>query len=108
MNAIHIIKHFKLLDVTIDSTTFHIRRDVVLKALRWLKKYNRHYHDIVIKEDNLDWMEGDNECDLDINIVFERQEEDAPQEKHNTHNETNTQHPSEFGRTCEPRRRQNR
>ena len=46
VNAIRISKHFKLKDGTIDSTTFRIRKDMVLKALHWLKKYNACYHNI--------------------------------------------------------------
>ena len=37
-----------------------IRREKVLNALRWLKKFNSEYKDINISEENLDWM-GDNE-----------------------------------------------
>jgi len=74
VNAIRIVKHFKLKDGTIDSTTFCIRKDMVLKALRWLKKYNSCYHNITIKEENMDWMEGDNERDLEVDLVIKETE----------------------------------
>ena len=35
-----------------------------MNALRWLKKYNRHYDDIVIAEENLDWMNGSEEAEI--------------------------------------------
>lgn len=38
---------------------YKVNRKRVLSALRWLKKYNREYTDIVIKEDNLAWMGGE-------------------------------------------------
>lgn len=41
--------------------TFKVRRDKVLNALRWLKKNNPFYKDIVIQESNLDWMKGKTE-----------------------------------------------
>ena len=37
---------------------FKVRKNNVLSALRWLTKYNTLYRDyeVVIKEENLDWM----------------------------------------------------
>lgn len=37
-------------------TSLRVNRDKVLTALRWLKKHNKFYQSIIIKEDNLDWM----------------------------------------------------
>ena len=33
----------------------------MLDALRWLKQHNKQYRDVVIAEENLDWMEGEEE-----------------------------------------------
>jgi hypothetical protein len=64
VNAIKIIRSYSKKDEfglqNID--TFIIRKDTVLRALRWLKKYHRWYrddHDVIIQESNLSWM-GDN------------------------------------------------
>jgi hypothetical protein len=47
--------------------SFSIRKDVVMNALRWLKKYHKWYRDdpdLVINEDNLSWMNGRDEADM--------------------------------------------
>ncbi len=36
----------------------------MLEALLWLKKHNLFYADISIKEDNLEWMQGEDEVSL--------------------------------------------
>ena len=41
---------------------FKVRRSKVLKALRWLKLHNIHYHDIIINESNFDWMNNAEEA----------------------------------------------
>jgi hypothetical protein len=33
----------------------------VLEALLWLKKHNPFYANVSIKEDNLEWMQGEDE-----------------------------------------------
>jgi hypothetical protein len=46
---------------------FVIRRDVVMRALKWLKKYHKWYRDdpdLRIEESNLDWMGDKNEAQL--------------------------------------------
>lgn len=48
-----------------NAKTFCIRKDKVLQALRWLKRYNPEYTDIQIEENNLSWMpNGENEAEL--------------------------------------------
>jgi hypothetical protein len=39
----------------------------VLEALIWLKKHNPHYSDISIRENNLDWMQGEEEVSIATN-----------------------------------------
>jgi len=61
VNAIKIIKSYKNLDShgIQDFDLFIIRRDVVLKALKWLKTFHKWYRDdpdLIIRESNLDWM----------------------------------------------------
>ena len=41
---------------SVHLTHLRVRRQKVLCALRWLKLHNVDYHDIQIKEENLDWM----------------------------------------------------
>ena len=69
VNAIKIIRSYSKKDEyglqSID--TFTIRKDVVLRALRWLKRYHRWYrddHDVIIQESNLSWMGGNVEASL--------------------------------------------
>ena len=40
---------------------FKIRRSKVLQALRWLQKYHAGYKNIVINEENLSWLNGEEE-----------------------------------------------
>lgn len=52
--------------------TFMIRREKVLRALRWLKKYHKWYRedsDLIIDESALDWMEGKEEAEF-TNIQY--------------------------------------
>lgn len=44
---------------------FTIRKDRVLEALYWLKRYNSVYQDIQIDESRLDWIGDDNKGHLD-------------------------------------------
>jgi Helitron helicase-like domain at N-terminus len=66
VQAVKVIKNFKLSDGSISSNTFRIRRPVVLAALRWLKKYNKQYSDIDICEDNLSWITNGDEQELPL------------------------------------------
>jgi len=75
INAIKIIRSYDSHDNhgIQDVDMFIIRRSVVLKALIWLKKYHKWYKedpDLVISENNLDWMEGQEErCLLGTSAV---------------------------------------
>ena len=69
VNAIKIIKSYTSKDCNgiQDCDVFMIRRDVVLKALKWLKVYHKWYRedpDVIINESNLDWMQGKCEASL--------------------------------------------
>jgi hypothetical protein len=72
VNAISVVKHFKAKDDSDgdgpSSLIFNIRKDKVLTALRWLKKYNKVYKDIEIQEANLGWMGDKEEMELDVKV----------------------------------------
>ncbi len=68
VNAISVVKHFKSKDDSPGSLVFRIRKDKVLEALRWLKRYNKVYRDIEIQEANLGWMGDKEEMDLDVAV----------------------------------------
>jgi phosphopantetheinyl transferase (holo-ACP synthase) len=62
----------------IDAKAFSVRREVVLKALKWLKEYNVLYKEIEIVEDNLNWIEGGVEQSLPyIDIIEESAEQET-------------------------------
>ena len=49
------------------ETSFFVRRKKVLEALTWLKKHHKWYRDddeLIICEENLSWMNGEDECEL--------------------------------------------
>ena len=50
------------------TQAFHVRKAKVGCALRWLKKYNSQYSDIVIDMTALDWLEGE-EGQMDCNTI---------------------------------------
>ena len=68
VNAISVVKQFKTKEDSPSSMVFRIRKDKVLQALRWLKKYNKVYKDIEIQETNLGWMGDKDEMDLDVAV----------------------------------------
>jgi hypothetical protein len=69
VSLIRVIKHFKVGDGEISSKSFSIRRQNVLDALHWLKRFNPLYNDIQINERNLDWIENQNEQQLPESIL---------------------------------------
>ena len=75
VNASSVVKHFKLKDDSPSSLVFRIRKDKVLQALRWLKRYNKVYKDIKIQESNMGWMGDKEEMDLDVAISISLEEE---------------------------------
>ena len=65
VNFIKVIKYFRnKLNHTEGTKTFMIRRNYVIRALIWLKKYNVEYKDITIDESNLNWMGDEEEKEL--------------------------------------------
>lgn len=48
---------------------FKVQRDKVLRALVWLKKHHIGYRDILIDENNLSWMNNENEMELSESVI---------------------------------------
>jgi hypothetical protein len=46
-----------------------VNRKNVLDALLWLKKHNPFYADVSLKEENLDWMQGEEEVSIATNVL---------------------------------------
>jgi hypothetical protein len=49
--------------------SLQVNRKNVLDALLWLKKHNPFYADVSIKEENLDWMQGEEEVSIATNAL---------------------------------------
>jgi hypothetical protein len=67
VNAVKVIKSIRDVQGAGFSQAFYVRRNKVMGALIWLKKYHKWYRedpDLVINESNLDWMNGAEECEL--------------------------------------------
>ena len=56
---VQIIKKYRDSNGDAGEKQFVIRKSVVLDALKWLKQHNKQYRDVVIAEENLSWIEGD-------------------------------------------------
>ena len=83
-----IVKSFISKDGDGQKISFKIRKQKVLDALHWLKKYNTEYQHIEIAEQNLYWMQGNEdilpnknviqiECSDNTNNVFEKIQHEA-------------------------------
>ena len=68
VKVVRIIKNYKLEDGSAEQLVFKIRKSKVINALKWLKKYNVEYADITIIKGNLDWMEGQEELCLNVDV----------------------------------------
>ena len=68
VSLIRVVKHFKLSDGECSSKSFSIRKQQVLEALLWLKRYNVLYHGISICESNLNWIQDGMEQQLPPSI----------------------------------------
>jgi hypothetical protein len=71
VNMVRVIKRFKLGNGEISSKTFSIRKEAVLKALLWLKKFNKQYAHIDICEENLNWISNGTEDLLPATVCNE-------------------------------------
>ena len=74
---IQVIKKYRDKSGDVGEKKFIIRREMVMNALRWLKKYNRHYDDIIIAKENLDWMNSNDEAEIpsETNQMFDYETE---------------------------------
>ncbi len=48
------------------NRVFKVRKQKVLTALHWLKKYHKGYSDIEICDTNMDWMQNNSEAQLPV------------------------------------------
>ena len=80
VKLIRVVKHFKLAEGEITSTSFMIRKKNVLDALQWLQKYNVHYADIEIVGENMDWIANGSEQQLPATLLQEEILTNAPRD----------------------------
>ena len=65
VNVVRMIRSFKTEQHgEVSTKTFLIRKDNVLKALRWLVDHNPEYQHVTIAETNLNWMKDMSEAQL--------------------------------------------
>jgi hypothetical protein len=69
VDAIKINKYYKMQDESTGTYMFRICQQKILAALGWLKMHNPLYAYIEIAKENLQWMNGKDEKDLDIIVV---------------------------------------
>ena len=70
LDIVKVIRYQKRDDST-QITNLKVRRKKVLDALYWLKEHNKYYKDININQENLDWMDNEQECELNASIINE-------------------------------------
>lgn len=61
---VRVIKKYKEDDGEISTKTFRVRKDKVIRALMWLKKYSIAFEDVEIDLNGLSWMQDREECVL--------------------------------------------
>jgi hypothetical protein len=49
--------------------SLRVNRKNVLEALFWLKKHNPFYANVSVREDNLDWMQGEEKVSIATNAM---------------------------------------
>ena len=81
-DIIRVIRNQTEGDITVQSN-FLINKKRVISALLWLKIHNVLYKDITIKEDNLDWMNGKDECDM-THVIRQATDSTNKQDSSNT------------------------
>jgi hypothetical protein len=77
VDAIRVVRSAMNKDGEIEDKIFRIRRGKVMDALLWLSRYNRLYKDIILNENNLDWMEGKAEAELEVTTTEEEDSDDG-------------------------------
>jgi hypothetical protein len=79
VSAVKVVKGLRdeLGQTTTDA--FFVRRNKVMDALKWLKKHHKWYREdpnLVINEDNLSWMNGEDECELrGVHVIADNSDE---------------------------------
>ena len=88
VKTVSIVKSYLSEDGESQKISFKIRRQKVINALRWLKKYNTEYKSIEICEENLNWMSTDTEslpnkqakhleCDDNTNETIQKRQQEV-------------------------------
>ena len=79
-------------------TSLRVNKKRVIDALHWLKKHNQFYKDIIIKEENFDWMNGKDEVSIareavDLKVshtINSKKKEDEEEYVSRCHNNSDT------------------
>jgi len=74
VKAVKMVRHYKDSNGEENTQVYRVRKDKVLAALRWLRIHHREYAndpDFKIAEEIFDWMEGENEKNLEGVITLE-------------------------------------
>ena len=77
VTTLSVVKSFISEDNEPQKLSFRIRREKILSALRWLKRYNVEYKNIDIVEDNLNWMTESAEDLPSLNMDLPMSEENS-------------------------------
>ncbi len=86
VNAVKVLKGIQDSRGVFTEASFVIRKEKVMNALKWLKKYHKSYREdteLEICEDNLNWMNGKEECELrDVLVIDEHDDLESVFEPH--------------------------
>ena len=77
VTTLSVVKSFISEDNEPQKLSFRIRREKILSALRWLKRFNVEYKNIDIVEDNLNWMTESAEDLPSLNMDLPMSEENS-------------------------------
>ena len=69
-HMVRIIKHVDERGISM-TKNFTVNKDRVICALKWLKIHHRYYKDIKIEEKNLDWMDKNTECEMNVETIVQ-------------------------------------
>ena len=78
--AVKVLRTHKTKSGSILLKAYHIRKEKVLNALRWLTKYNLEYKDVQVEESNLDWMKNKHEEELNSVTTILTPDEDVAED----------------------------
>ena len=109
ITVVTVVKDFRDKDNENHEHSFRIRRNKVMNALHWLKAYNPVYHDITIAEENLEWMNAEEQLlpDIDTTSVSNDSsiDNDTTEAYRNIHDNPHGSgdHSTVYGYLCSPK-----